>query len=80
MSARVFLDTNIFVYLLDHGAPAKQARAERLVHEVIAAGSVVTSFQVAQEFLSVATRKFRSAMSSEEALAYVAKLILPWAK
>jgi len=76
-SRRVFLDTNIFVYLLDRGDPAKQARAESLVHQTIAEGSAVTSYQVAQEFLSVATRKFRSVMSSEEALAYVARLVLP---
>ena len=33
MNGRSFLDTNIFVYLLDRADPAKKNRAERLVRE-----------------------------------------------
>ena len=77
MKRRVFFDTNVFIYLLDRQAPKKQQRAEKLVRIAAADGTGVTSYQVAQEFLNVATTKLRKQMSAEEALRFVIKLIWP---
>ena len=57
MSAEHFLDTNIFVYMLDETDDAKRARAEQLVRRSIEAGTGCISYQVVQETMNVATRK-----------------------
>jgi predicted nucleic acid-binding protein len=38
MSARVFLDTNVLVYLFDSDAPEKQARAQEYWKRKVQAG------------------------------------------
>jgi predicted nucleic acid-binding protein len=62
-AARHFLDTNIFVYTFDLQAPDKAKRAENLIAEALATGVGMISFQVAQEFVAVARKPFRSPMS-----------------
>ncbi len=56
MSDRFFLDTNIFVYALSRSAPSKRLTASRLVDQAIESGKGIVSFQVVQEFFSVAFR------------------------
>jgi predicted nucleic acid-binding protein len=65
-AARHFLDTNIFVYTFDLEAPEKAKRAENLVAEALASGAGMISYQVAQEFVAVARKPFRTAMSFEQ--------------
>jgi len=77
MSARYFLDTNIFVYTFDASAPAKRNRAQSLVQSALRSGAGVTSFQVVQEFLNVATRKFATPMKPEDCLIYVDQVLAP---
>ena len=67
MSDRFFLDTNIFVYALSRSVPAKRLTAGRLVDEAIESGKGIVSFQVVQEFFSVAFRRFTPPMSPAEA-------------
>ena len=67
MSDRFFLDTNIFVYEVSSSVPSKQAVATRLVHDALESGKGIISFQVVQEFFSVAFRRFTPPMSSAEA-------------
>jgi predicted nucleic acid-binding protein len=67
MSDKFFLDTNIFVYEDSHADPAKQAVAMRLVEDAFASGNGVVSFQVVQEFFSVAFRRFHPPMAHAEA-------------
>lgn len=55
---RYFLDTNIFVYALHPEVPGKAARAQDLIETAITSGRGVVSYQVVQEFFSVALRKF----------------------
>lgn len=74
---RVFLDTNVFVYLFDASAPAKQAQARRLVKDCLAAGTGVISHQVAQEFANVALHKMRVPMSAAECSQVLDDLLLP---
>ncbi len=77
MKDRFFLDTNILVYNFDGRAPAKQKRARQLVAEALAGRDGIISYQVVQEFLSVALRKFDQPMTPSEAQLYLAKVLLP---
>lgn len=54
---RRFFDTNILVYALDPGAPAKRDLARASIDEAIADQSFVTSTQVLAEFYTVAVRR-----------------------
>lgn len=66
MSARFFLDTNVLVYLFDRSAPEKSSRAQALVDEALEGRLGLTSAQVMQEFINVATRKFKVVPSTAE--------------
>ena len=68
MSDRVFLDTNVFVYLYDSDQPDKQARARALVERLGFADAIVISTQVLQEFYVNVTRKFARQLSDEQIL------------
>ena len=68
MNGRVFLDTNIFVYLYDSDQPDKQARARTLVERFGLSGEIVISTQVLQEFYAAVTRKFTRQLSEEQIL------------
>ena len=71
MSARYFLDTNIFVYSLDVTVPEKARRATALIREGLESGSGIVSYQVVQEFFSVAFRRFAKPMSAFAAEEYL---------
>jgi len=77
MSARFFLDTNIFVYSFDSGAPAKAKRASELIRQAIAMHKGVVSYQVVQEFFNVALRRFIPAMTTTEAEQYLSTTFRP---
>lgn len=57
MTERVFLDTNILVYLFDRDAPAKQRAVREFLTSLPTADAVVISTQVLQEFYVTVTRK-----------------------
>ena len=71
MSARYFLDTNIFVYSLDLTVPAKSRRATKLIRDALDTGNGIVSYQVVQEFFSVAFRRFAKPMSAFAAEEYL---------
>lgn len=77
MNDRFFLDTNIFVYEISGDAPLKQAVATRLVHHALESGKGVISFQVMQEFFSVAFRRFVPPMLPAEAEQVLAATFRP---
>ena len=77
MNARFFLDTNIFVYSFDTGAPAKSRQAFKLIREAVATRKGVVSYQVVQEFLNVALRRFAHPMTPAEAEQYLAQVFRP---
>lgn len=67
MSARYFLDTNIFAYAA-HPAPSPKTKvALRLIETGLDSGNGIVSYQVVQEFFSLAFRKFPKPMSVFEA-------------
>jgi predicted nucleic acid-binding protein len=61
------LDTNIFIYSFDPSAPAKARRALELIRQALTGGRGIISYQVVQEFLYVALRRFARPMSTGEA-------------
>ena len=77
MNGKFFLDTNVFVYSVDKSSPAKQKRATELVREAIASGKGIVSYQVVQEFFSVALKGFADVMSMPEAEHYLASVFHP---
>jgi predicted nucleic acid-binding protein len=77
MSARYFLDTNIFVYALDPTLPRKTQPAIELITEGLDTGNGIVSYQVVQEFFSLAFRKFAKSMSVFEAEQYLNTVFRP---
>ncbi len=77
MSGRFFLDTNIFVYTFDAQAPAKAKKASQLIRRAADTGEGIISYQVVQEFFSVAFRRFPQPLSVAEAEQYLITVLRP---
>ena|SRR5258707_6308085 len=77
MSAKFFLDTNIFVYCFDEDASRKNQRAQQLVEEALETRAGVISYQVVQEFLNAALRRFETPMTFSEAEQYLSSVLRP---
>ena len=74
MSARVFLDTNLFVYAVDSSKAEQDIseQARHLIRSAIEHNSGIISVQVLQEFYNTATRKIATPLTPDQALEYVA--------
>jgi predicted nucleic acid-binding protein len=77
MSARFFLDTNIFVYSFDASSPKKAAKSTKLIRSAIETRGGIVSYQVVQEFFNVALRRFAKPMSSADAEQYLSTTFRP---
>lgn len=77
MSGRFFVDTNIFVYTFDDAAPQKAKKAAQLIRHAVDTGEGIISYQVVQEFFSVALRRFAHPMSAAEAEQYLITVLRP---
>jgi predicted nucleic acid-binding protein len=77
MSGRFFLDTNIFAYTFDSSAPVKAKKASQLIRRAADTGEGIISYQVVQEFLSVAFRRFAQPMSVAEGEQYLITVLRP---
>lgn len=73
MSDPVFVDTNLWVYMVDDAEPVKQRRAIELVSPDSGLDLAVST-QVLVEFYSVTTRKLRTPLSEPEAAAVVERM------
>ena len=74
---RYFLDTNIFVYTFDPLADIKRRIATELVRSAKRDGLAVISFQVIQEFCSVAIRRSEQTPTPGELRSYVRNVMAP---
>jgi predicted nucleic acid-binding protein len=73
MTDRVFVDTNVWVYAVDHADPVKQARARKVLDP--ANGSqIVTSAQVLGEFYVTVTRKLTRPVDPADAARMVERM------
>lgn len=77
MSAKYFLDTNIFVYSFDERQADKRERALDLISAALQDRQGITSTQVIQEFLNVATRKFAQPLHPDDCKAYMRMVLAP---
>ena len=77
MTERFFLDTNVLVYTFDNRVARKQKIARELIARALADRDGIISYQVTQEFLNVALRKFVPPMSPLEAQAYLQRVLMP---
>src|SRR5215475_11249154 len=77
---RFFLDTNILVYSFDPDAPAKAVIAEGLITRGVNSGMGVISYQVAQEFVNVALRRFATSLTAHELERYSLRVLFPLLK
>jgi predicted nucleic acid-binding protein len=77
MSDKYFIDTNILVYCFDDRQPDKKVRSLALVADALQTGNGIISWQVIQEFLNVATRKFLVPLKTEDAKVYLQKVLHP---
>jgi predicted nucleic acid-binding protein len=73
---RYFLDTNVLVYTFDAHSP-KRSQAVDLVARALEARRGIISYQVVQEFLNVATRKFTKPFTVAEAELYLTRVLMP---
>jgi predicted nucleic acid-binding protein len=67
MNDRVFIDTNILVYLYDSLEPEKQERAMLVVDRLIRTARATISPQVVGEFFQATTRPSRPLLTHAEA-------------
>ena len=77
MNDKYFIDTNIIVYGFDDQQPDKKARSLSLITDALQTGNGIISWQVIQEFLNVATRKFKVPLKLEDAKLYLQKVLHP---
>jgi len=77
MSVNFFLDTNIFVYSFDSREKTKQRISMDLINQALDTQKGMISYQVIQEFLNVATRKFVKPLSIDDAKSYLQKVLDP---
>lgn len=74
MNGKVFLDTNVLVYAFDQKAPAKRDLARGLIRGNL---DWVISWQVVQEFCSVALHRFAVPLTTDELRDYLDVVALP---
>lgn len=77
MKDKYFIDTNVIVYSFDDLQPEKKIRSLSLINDALQTGNGIISWQVIQEFLNVATRKFRVPLEPEDADLYLQKVLNP---
>jgi len=77
MSSRFFLDTNVFTYSFDRRNAAKREKAQGLIERAITDRAGFISYQVVQEFLNVALRKFERPFTVPECRLYLERVLYP---
>jgi predicted nucleic acid-binding protein len=77
MSAKAFLDMDILVYSFDRSEPRKREIARGLISDALENGAGIVSYQVVQEFLDAATRKFVIPLTPADAQRYLEVVLEP---
>ena len=77
MSAKSFLDTNLFIYQLEARDDRKSAIADALIREGVATGNSCISYQVVQECLNIILRKAEVPLDASSARAYLDHVLTP---
>lgn len=77
MKDKFFIDTNIFIYSFDATDSEKQSMARDLISDALFKLNGCISYQVIQEFLNVATRKFSIPLSRADCQKYLLSVLDP---
>jgi len=77
MKDKFFLDTNIIVYSFDKRDPQKQKIALNLISNALQDANGIVSYQVIQEFVNVALRKFQTPLSMDDCQKYLNIVLEP---
>jgi predicted nucleic acid-binding protein len=77
MNGKYFIDTNIFIYSFDNDQSSKQNRSMELIQTGLETGIGIISTQVIQEFLNVATRKFKIPLKLDDSKSYLRMVMNP---
>ena len=77
MSGRYFIDTNIFIYSFHEDDHHKREIARKLIADALENSTGVISYQVVQEFLGAATRKFKKPLSFKDSQRYLSIVLEP---
>jgi predicted nucleic acid-binding protein len=72
-----FLDSNVILYSIDNAVASKQKIAKKIVRDALKGKSALISFQVVQETLNTAQRKFEVPISTEDAQALLQTVLIP---
>jgi predicted nucleic acid-binding protein len=77
MKDKFFLDTNILVYSFDGSQPEKQKLSRDLIAKSLDTGQGCISYQVVQEFLNMATRKFKVPLTFDDSRIFLSTVLTP---
>ena len=77
MNDKYFIDTNVLIYSFDEHSPVKREIARNLIAEALEKGRGAVSYQVVQEFLNAATRKFAAPLKLKDAKTYLDIVLEP---
>lgn len=80
MSGEFFIDTNVLVYMFDKQEHDKRNTAQRLVQHALVTNQGMISYQVAQEFLNVALRKFKGPLLDHKSRDFLDRVLTPLCK
>lgn len=76
MNDKFFIDTNIFIYLVQHSSD-KQIISRKIIYTGILKGSGIISTQVIQEFLNAVLVKIKTPMKPEEMQTIMQSFLFP---
>ncbi len=77
MKDKFFIDTNILVYTFHPDEPDKQRLSNSIVRKALMDRNACISYQVVQEFINVATKKFVVPLSIEDCKRYFDMVLGP---
>ncbi len=77
MNDKYFLDTNIFIYSFDHSDSTKRDKAQHLISDALSQSKGIISYQVVQEFLNVALKKFIKPLNIRDCEKYLTVVLEP---
>ncbi len=77
MSDRYFIDTNIFIYLFDKCSPEKSRTSRVIIKEALDKKNGLISFQVVQEFMNAAVKRFPQKMSHKQLRNFFRRILRP---
>ncbi|WP_078128387.1 PIN domain-containing protein [Leptospira alexanderi] len=77
MKDKVFLDTNLFIYNFDTENKTKYEKSKEIVSTALAENNYVISYQVIQEFSSVALKKFQIPLKPKDLEIYLKRVMFP---